>query len=758
MVVLALGATLVAPAAAGAGADEAEVPPAERVLLLSLPRLQWSDVIAAGPPALVDLLSRSAVASMSVRTIGATTTSAEAYGTVGGGNRVAVGEEIGGLAFPGGADVGGRPAAAVLEQECGCPAEDAAVVHLGLDEIAARNERLLYGAEPGALGVALAGAGLIPAVVANADARSLNREAALGVVDNQGRVPAGTVGPELLADDPDAPFGVVADVDATVDAFEAAWDRADVVLLELGDLERADRRAFEQGEPASGAYRAALAGSDRLLAEVLRSVDLSRHRVVVVAPTEHRGSPVTLTVAAVAGPGVEPGMASSGTTRRAGYVSLPDVAPTVLWSLGVDFPSSVNGAPIADAGGPAPDRALFEQLAEDNQVAEFRNRVTGPVTVAFIVLQVVAYSLAIAAVTSAERRARLRRPVVVLNLTVIAGPTVAFLSGLVRYDALGPVGYLLAFFAASALLAVTALWAVSAARRRGGPVLTRTGILTAPLVLAGILLAVLLVDIVAGGPLQIDTVFGYSPIVAGRFAGFGNQAFGLVAMSAIVFATGAWGALRLGARCPSAGARRARLAAVAALFAVTVLAIGLPRFGLDVGGVLSAVPAFLVTVLMLAGVALGVRRLALVAVGTLGVLAAFGAFDLLRPVDARTHLGRFLVLAADEGLAGVSTVIQRKLNANLFILTSSVWTLFIPVLLAALIFVVWRRPEYVSVLERRMPGARACLVGALVVAVLGAVVNDSGVAVPAIMFAVLLPYLALLSLVATDEAPALPPC
>ena len=48
------------------------------------------------------------------------------------------------------------------------------------------------------------------------------------------------------------------------------------------------------------------------------------------------------------------------------------------------------------------------------------------------------------------------------------------------------------------------------------------------------------IDIVTGGWLQINTVFGYSPIVAGRFAGYGNQAFSLLAISALLVATAGW--------------------------------------------------------------------------------------------------------------------------------------------------------------------------------------------------------------------------
>ena len=43
------------------------------------------------------------------------------------------------------------------------------------------------------------------------------------------------------------------------------------------------------------------------------------------------------------GKGIEPGLARSPTTRRAGFVSLPDVAPTVLDAYGIDLPNSMAG-------------------------------------------------------------------------------------------------------------------------------------------------------------------------------------------------------------------------------------------------------------------------------------------------------------------------------------------------------------------------------------------------------------------------------
>jgi len=184
---------------------------------------------------------------------------------------------------------------------------------------------------------------------------------------------------------------------------------------------------------------------------------------------------------------------------------------------------------------------------------------------------------------------------------------------------------------------------------------------------------------------------------------------------------------------------------VALLLVIVVGFIGSPSLGSDVGGVLTTVPAFAILVLLLSGVRVSWRIVALLAVATVVVIAGFAALDLARPEADQTHLARMVRQATgDDSSGGALTVIRRKASANISILSSSVWTYLIPAALAFLVFLVWRPRGFLQALQRRVPGLRAGLVGAVVAGVLGFSLNDSGVAVPAMMFAVLLPYLAYL--------------
>lgn len=732
LALLLLGPLTAAVPAAARGDDDDRV---RRVLVVAYPATRWSDIEEHRPPVLSALLEESALGSMSVRTIGPSTPPGRAYATIGAGNRATAEESTAGLAFPPPAAVEGDAAVQVFERRCGCSSDGASVLHVAMPRLTRANERLLYGTEPGALGEALREAGIGIGVVGNADVAAsavgsdVHREVALAAVDADGRVPFGSVGPQLVVKDPAAPFGVRSDPEAMATAIDAAWEHAAVVVVEMSDLERVERHSELATAEATAQARAdALEAADEILERALAGIDLEQDLVIVLGPTPPRG-PAQLTVAAVAGPGFEEGRLRSATTRRAAYVTLPDVAPTILTALGVEVPAAMTGAIMSSERG---DQPTFAALARENERAMFRDEATGPASVTFIVFQVLTYALAAVALT----RWRAARPwAAFMALVVLAMPPLAFLSGLVRYDALGVPLYVAALLAGAAVLAAAAFAVGRATARRT----QRAAPLVPPLLLVALSLAVLVGDIATGGHLQINTVFGYSPIVAGRFAGYGNLAFALVAATGVVLATGAWGAMQL------RGGRRGSLALVLALLVLVVVVDGLPALGSDVGGVLALVPATAVVALLLTERRIGAARAALIAGVTVAVLALFALLDLARPEASRTHLGRLAGRLLDDGASGAATVIQRKVQSNISILTSSVWTWIIPFAVIFFGFVLWRRPGLLRALEARVPGLRAGLVGALVAGGLGFALNDSGVAVPAMMLGVVLPWVTFLA-------------
>lgn len=748
IVAVAVLAVIAAVLLLGPSSSDEPIGRGERVLMLSVPALTWDRVADEQPPNITALLERSAVASLSVRTIGIDTDLAEGYATIGAGNRASVPVDVGALAFPPDVDFDGELVADVYERRFGVPTDGASVLQIGAAGIQRRNEDLLYGAEVGSLGAALRASGRTTAVVGNADLEldppvgELHREVALAVMDELGRVPLGRVDPGLLEAGVDAPSGVRLDAAEVLRAASEVWAEADVLLVELSDLLRAEAvESVVTPDVADRAESDALRATDDLVGALLGLVD-DQDTVVLVSPVSPAGAD-QLVVSAISGPGIAPGLARSGTTRRDGYVTLPDVGPTVLAALGVDKPSPMSGAPMASSGGGTPDAATFRALADDNVRALFRNQLSGPLTVIFIVSQVLTYALAAYALTA--RRMSWSRAAAFLLLAGMAVPFTSFLVGVFPYWRLSIGGALLAILLSAGGIAAVIRLAMGRTRLFGGASAYERAIIP-PLIVMAATTLLLLGDIAAGGPLQIDTAFGYGggAIVAGRFAGYGNLAWALMVAALVITITGLWGVWRMRiAREPTAGERRFSLGLAAVAFGLAVLAVGLPTLGANVGGTLSVVSGLSIVFLVLADIRLDLRKLFGVGFVTVAVLAVFGVMDVQRAPEDQTHLGRLIdQTLGDEGFSGLGTVIQRKIQANLNILFSSVWSFVIPAAFGFLAFLIWRPPRFLRGLLVHVPGMRACVVGVLATGVIGGIVNDSGIAIPAIMLTLLLPHAA----------------
>jgi hypothetical protein len=714
---LAVVAALAGPWAGAAGAAER---PVDRVLVVSVPTVTWRDLEDADLPALEGLLDRSAVADLSTRSVVRSTSAGDGYTTIGSGTRARGRSSLDGLVFERGEDYGGVPAEEAFRQRVG-RAPDTPVFSLTQPSVVERNDALPYDAEVGALGVALQEAGVNRAVVANADTTAegvpgsgptaYGRTAGVSLMGPDGGLPAGAVGPELLRRDPEAPYGQRLDVDAVDRAFRAAWTPRSVVLVEASDLVRADAfRPVATSDQRRVQHQAALAATDELVGRLLSSVDPERDAVLVVGPYHTRGR-VHLTVAGLSAPGVEPGVLRSASTRRAGFVTLVDVAPTVLDQLHVDRPDSMEGRPMERVSGGGSAESRREWLADEDDAALFRDRLVGPASALFVILNLLLWPVAV--LEPVRSRRRLCQAVEVAALGMLGFLPFTYLAGLFPFHEWGEGAYW-----AFVLLGGLALGAAAQVigRRRA----------IDPLLLAlGAVFGLLVVDVLLGANLQLNTVFGYSPTVAGRFAGLGNLAFAQLAASALLLAGVAGGRIR--------GTRGAVVGVGLVVLALVI--DGSPLWGSDVGGALTLVPAAGLTASLLLGWRLRLRSVLVWGLSAVVLVVGFGLLDLARPADDRTHLGRLFERVGSDGWDSFETVVVRKLQANLSVLTSSVWTLMVPLALAVAAYLLWVAPGRLRRL-RDEPAVRTALPGLGVAGLLGFALNDSGIAVPGMLLGV----------------------
>ena len=358
--------------AAPAGAGDLDLDrPVERLVIVSLPGVSWAEARRGDMPVLDGLVRESAVGVMSSQIGRAPATTTAAYLTIGAGTRAVVPGIDTGVALNPDELHGGVPATDILRRRLGSAVPGIAYLPVGAALDA--NADSTYGAVPGTLGDELFRAGIARAVIANADAAegfpidelppdgAYSRSAATALMGLDGIVPEGTVGRDLLLEDPDAPFGRRFARSAVLEAFDRSWlpDRREVVLLEASDLSRAAAYGSRSTPDQRIALRReALEDADALLGDVLDRVDPATDAVLVLSPVAPGGSGMV----ALRAPDVEPGLLRSATTRRAGYVLLADVAPTVLTLMGVEPPTSIEGRAFGIEAGEG-DRvgALIDQ-------------------------------------------------------------------------------------------------------------------------------------------------------------------------------------------------------------------------------------------------------------------------------------------------------------------------------------------------------------------------------------------------------------
>ena len=728
--VLGLGAQAIAPGLAGAQQEPTTV---RRVLLVSLPATSWGDVQAADDPHLQQLFQESAVADMITRTAGRKSSIAAGYTALGAGGRASASTLLAGQAFETGEPYGDSTAGAVYHQRTGVEASGG-IVHLGVEALKTENADGLFDPTIGALGDTLERAHVPRAVIANGDGaqpvvddplQPYQRAAVNALMDGSGRVPAGSVGDDLLEPDPHAPFGLRMDEDAAYRAFSDAWQRGGVVLVEGSDLLRADLATeFFSDQQARAAKRAALHRVDALVGRMLADVDPARDAVFVVSPASpRRGS--GLAVTGIRAPGIAPDFLRSATSRRDGFVYVVDIAPTILDLLGLDVPKEMEGRAMEVVSGPARGQRVTT-LVHANEDAVFRD---SKVTVANNVVLALAAVLALVAALTARRRRG---------------------GALARWCALAVLGFLFATYAAGplhfgrsdssiayfAFLAVGAVAFAAGCRLLGGRHPYR------PLAVAlAATVAVHVLDLLAGARLELNTVFGYSATVGIRVAGQGNITFSqLTAAVLLLGGLAVW-------RRPG----RVTVYAVIAMLALTLVVMAAPQAGGDFGSALAGAPAFGLFAWLLLGRSIRARTVAILG-GVLVVAGLLAGFvDLMRPRDQQTHVGRFFDELVNGAPGDSLLTIRRKLDANLasFGGTKLLWVLPI---VAALVWYLWRvRGGRIRPLYRAVPVIRQTVLALAVVAVLGYALNDSGVAIPAVMALVFECALVFVALTPTTE-------
>lgn len=230
-------------------------------------------------------------------------------------------------------------------------------------------------------------------------------------------------------------------------------------------------------------------------------------------------------------------------------------------------------------------------------------------------------------------------------------------------------------------------------------------------------------DALGNGRLGAKSFLGYSVVTGGRFYGIGNESMGILLGAYIV---------AVSVLLPKLG-RSGRAALEPAAWLIGLLLV-LPCCGADVGGGITALLGLGMTNSLWLKEPLRLPRLARLGGVTLAFLALAGAWDLTFGRETPSHLGQLILAVQVHGGAAFLTMAGRKLAMNLGLLTQTPLTVVLIALLLAIPY-LYRHPP--AALRKFIAGNAAIasgFTGICLTALIGFLVNDSGIASAALTF------------------------
>lgn len=406
------------------------------------------------------------------------------------------------------------------------------------------------------------------------------------------------------------------------------------------------------------------------------------------------------------------GMLVSSSTHHTGVIDVRDAAPTALSMLGKPVPSTMTNEPLRAKN----TTVMFSKLADADNAVKFYDKMKPKFIIAFCLIQLTVYFVAWARMRDGRQKRAVPDWVA---LAIAATPLCAYL---VRWQlGLGSASF--TGWVATFLLNLAVVTAV-VTRRTPGATTPMRRVLGATILLFWI-------DAALGTPLQFVGIFGANPAL-GRYFGFGNPASMLLLSSAIL-----WGALHIAhstrQRFDLAQARTARVMAqvrVAAVLAISVLLIGMPGLGSDVGNLPVGLAILGGLIIVWREGRLRWKSMLRVLFAAVAALCAVAWLDYQRQPASRTHLGRLWADIMDSGFSGFWPIVVRKLESN-FLSYGFPWNLAL-LALALLMLGQLIKGKWVSLLPLGSP-LRAGVIATFCAGLLGFLLNDSGIVIVAMI-------------------------
>lgn len=698
-----------------------------RVFLILINDVTFRDLLSAETPNLIELMDSASIAALSNRTAMSRSGSVLTSTTLGAGNRAnASGAAASALNTFEQMTAEGQ-AAEIFFRRTGYRTGSNKIAHIGISTVKKDNIQLPYNVKIGLLGDELKKQKVLTAVFGNADRGidedSRRREAVIIAADRKGLVNYGDISSKVLKQDSRRPYGIRTDYDAIAKSIDSLPPENAFVVIETGDTSRADAYSYHLSADLFKQHQnMALNEADDFIGKLTDRYGFKDTLYIVASTTPSQSDKrEQLTPLIMFGKDIAKGTLRSGTTRRNGIITLSDITATILKSFTPDLvmPSELAGRPVQVNG----TVSSLEQLDKINQQA-LRTDLMRPVMVLiYILLQVAAFIISGLVLWFGNFDSKLFGIAKALLVIVLSIPASFFLSAILSAD----FGY-----AAYVAILLGLVLIISLSMMLFKETLTRL------LAISALTYVVVLADIILGGKLNMSSILGYSPIIAGRFYGIGNQAMSILLASSLALVVSLLDMRKL------KGLAADILQVL--IFSVALVVVGAPFLGANTGGTVTLLAAYWATYVYIKKKQFRLAD-AGKAVATLAgfFIIAIGA-DIIFNSGSESHLSRLAMSVATSGPLELLLTIKRKILTNMRIFRYSSWSYLFILVLIVLSMLRFKPIGGLSSLFKKYPAFYAAATGCFVGSVIGFLTNDSGMSVPALILSYFLPIILYLML------------
>ncbi len=564
------------------------------------------------------------------------------------------------------------------------------------------DEKGSYGAVLGSLGQTLSENNLKVAVLGNSDIvkdddTTKIRNIGLVAMDNFGRVDEGNI-ENINKVDYTMPYGISTDYDVLLSDTKKFYERDDAIFVDLGDTYRLDEyKSYLNSQSYENMKKGIYSKIDKYLEAVFNMVN-ENDTVYVVSPfvkdqdykDRNRLAPV------IKFDNQPSGMLSSATTRRDGVIANLDLGVDILNEFGLKNDMMI-GKPLSRVESEDTIQTLSYELEKMASISLIRADIVNT----FVGIVSASWIIGLIALLFKNRIPNNKRIFTVIKEFIKLGiimPLALLISPIFNFNT--------QFMIALGVIITTIVLYII------GRLLFKDDIKQMGL-FALLTILLIVIDCILGTNLMENNVMSYDAIIGARYYGVGNEYEGVTIASAIF----AMAVLLNYNKMPKWGV---------IIFSVVILITSAyPGMGANVGGAISESVAYLLFILLIFNIKLDFKRIILLGLSAVVVVAVFAAIDIIS--GSESHLSLFINQILVEGPSAIIETFTRKIQMNLKLAKTSVWVNILLVGIFIISTLIFKPSKQVLKVSKTYPMLFKGFIASMVGCIVTLLVNDSGI-------------------------------